>query len=57
MRLSRNYAILFILIFAMFSLSGCATLGSGVGAILGGTFKLLGTVLSIAKKVPWWMWL
>ncbi|MCK4882094.1 MAG: hypothetical protein KAS92_03615 [Candidatus Omnitrophica bacterium] len=57
MKLSKRYAVLFILIFAVFSMSGCASLGRMPGALLGGMFKLVGKALSIAKQLPWWMWI
>ncbi|MCK5083495.1 MAG: hypothetical protein KAR31_11360 [Candidatus Omnitrophica bacterium] len=57
MNLSKRYAVLLILICAAFSLSGCASLGRLPGALLGGAFSLFGKALSIAKKLPWWMWI
>ncbi|MCK5013069.1 MAG: hypothetical protein KAS66_04570 [Candidatus Omnitrophica bacterium] len=57
MRLSKRCVVLILLICAVFSLSGCATLARAPGALLGGVFKLIGSAVSLAKKLPWWMWI
>ena len=57
MRLSKSRAALLILIVMVLSLSGCSTLVKAPVAILGGAFKLVGGALSLARKLPWWMWI
>lgn len=45
-----------ILLVLVLALSGCSLLQIP-GALLGGIFKVLGGVLDIAQKVPWWLWI
>ncbi|MCK5083385.1 MAG: hypothetical protein KAR31_10800 [Candidatus Omnitrophica bacterium] len=57
MNSSQRRAVFILLVLVVFSMSGCATLGRMPGALLGGMFKLVGKALSIAKQLPWWMWI
>jgi len=54
-----RYAVFLILVIAVLIFNGCATLGaigSVPGALIGGIFRVIGTVFNFAKKLPWWMW-
>ena len=55
----KSFMIIGLLLLMVVSVSGCATIGQGVGGlfslagkVVGGTFQLIGKVLDVAAKMP-----
>ncbi|VAX35195.1 hypothetical protein MNBD_UNCLBAC01-2001 [hydrothermal vent metagenome] len=51
MNLNKKYYLIFLLLFFIFTQSGCALLQVPV-SVVNGTFSLLGKVLGIVEKMP-----
>ena len=51
MNLNKKYCLTFLLLFVVFTQSGCALLQIP-GSLINGTFSLLGKVLGVVEKMP-----
>ena len=58
-RFLKNFMVISLLLLMVVSVSGCATIGQGIGGIfnlfgtiIGGTFRLIGKVLDVVARMP-----